>query len=54
VSIAIGILVYLIGYRFGWEIAHLTVAKECERLGSFYVGKKTFYCTNIEATGGQP
>lgn len=27
-----------------WEAAHSTVAKECEKLGAFYVGQKTYDC----------
>ena len=33
-----------IGWFGGWLHAHYTVGKECERLGSFYVGSKTFGC----------
>jgi len=33
-----------IGYNLGWRIAHLMVAEECERLGGFFVGKKTYMC----------
>lgn len=28
----------------GWIAAHGTIATECERLGAFYVGSKTFAC----------
>lgn len=35
-------------YRLGWQSAHQTVATECQRLGKFYVGKKTYHCTVIE------
>lgn len=28
----------------GWILAHNTVATECEKLGSFYVGDKVFKC----------
>ncbi len=38
----------LIGHLAGWINAHYTVASECEKLGSFYVGKKVFKCTKIE------
>lgn len=37
----------LIGYMTGWVNAHRAVADECEKLGSFYVGKKVFKCTKI-------
>lgn len=29
---------------FGWVLAHQTVSTECQRLGAFYVGDKTFEC----------
>lgn len=32
----------------GWAYAHTTVATECQRLGSFYVGKTTYKCTPVE------
>lgn len=35
-------------YRLGWESAHQTVATECQRLGKFYVGRKTYHCMVIE------
>jgi hypothetical protein len=48
-SIALAIIVSLLfGFAWGWGAAHKTVATECERLGSFYVGPKTFHCTKIE------
>ena len=28
----------------GWINAHEAVAKKCDRLGGFYVGKTTFKC----------
>ena len=42
------ILVGWIAYTAGWITAHKTVADECEKLGSFYVGKKVFRCVLIE------
>lgn len=39
------ILTFLFGYRIGWISAHSEVARECERLGSFYVGDRVFICT---------
>lgn len=33
------------GYQFGWVAAHLEVKRECELLGSFYVGNDVFDCT---------
>ena len=38
----------LFGYANGWVSAHRTVATECERLGSFFVGKEVFRCVAIE------
>jgi len=43
-----------IGWLLGWRHAHLTVATECERLGSFYVGKTVYRCTAIEPQAEQP
>ena len=43
------IICILIGWFFGWIHAHSTVASECEKLGSFYVGSKVFHCAKIEA-----
>lgn len=39
----------MVGYGIGWANAHYTVADECEKLGSFYVGKRVFKCVEIEA-----
>jgi hypothetical protein len=38
----------MVGSGVGWIMAHSAVARECERLGSFYVGKKVFKCYKIE------
>lgn len=38
----------ILAYCIGWVRAHLKVAAECERLGGFYVGSKTFRCTKVE------
>jgi hypothetical protein len=38
------ILLFLIGMVFGWIFAHSTVATECEKLNSFYVGDKIYHC----------
>jgi hypothetical protein len=35
-------------YNSGYSIAHYEVAKECERLGGFYVGKKVYKCHKVE------
>ena len=44
------LLTFLIGCLAGWLWAHSTVATECERLGRFYVGTKTFECVKITDT----
>lgn len=44
VGAAFGVILFL----FGWVMAHETVAKECERLGGFFVGSKVYRCTKIE------
>ena len=41
------IIGYIIGRDIGWHRAHQCVAKECERLGAFYVGDQTFKCVEI-------
>lgn len=40
----------LLAYYVGWLRAHYTVAAECERLGGFYVGSKTFRCVKVEGS----
>jgi len=45
--IAMGLVCLFIGYQRGWTNAHVTVAKECERLGKFFVGKTVYECTAI-------
>lgn len=42
------ILILLVGWLFGWIHAHNTVASECEKLGSFYVGSNVYHCTKVE------
>lgn len=37
-----------VGYNIGWQKAHKTIAIECQRLGSFYVGSKTFKCIKVK------
>ena len=38
----------LLAFYIGWVRAHYAVAAECQRLGGFYVGSKTFRCTKVE------
>lgn len=37
-----------VGFVAGYAYAHHVVAAECEKLGSFYVGKNVYRCTKIE------
>lgn len=45
--VVVAIVCFLIGMTFGWGDAHRTVAKECERLGGFYVGKDVYKCVKV-------
>ena len=47
-TLLIAIVSALIGYRYGWERAHVVVAKECKTLGGFYVAGETFKCSLVE------
>jgi hypothetical protein len=38
----------LLGLFLGWTLAHATVARECRRVGGFYVGKATFKCIEVK------
>lgn len=33
-----------LGYQLGWRAAHIWVARECERLGGFFVNDATYRC----------
>jgi hypothetical protein len=50
VSLLFLVLGYCLGHVDGWSSAHTTVASECHRLGSFYVGKEVFKCVLIVPT----
>jgi hypothetical protein len=41
------LVIFALGYSVGWYRGHATIAQECIRLGSFYVGKRVFLCTSI-------
>lgn len=43
-NIGITFLLLAIAMSFGWWFAHITVSEECQRIGAFLVGDKTFYC----------
>ena len=45
--IVVALICTWIGHTVGWRSAHITVAKECERLGKFFVGKTVYECTSI-------
>lgn len=38
------IAVGLVFAYLGWADAHAEIARECKRLGGFYVGSETFVC----------
>lgn len=35
------------GYWIGYAAANADVARECERLGGFYVGESTYKCAKV-------
>lgn len=37
-------LIFSVGWFVGDIAAHITVSRECERLGAFYVGERVFRC----------
>lgn len=43
---------FLLGFIVAWFICHsythIMIANECERLGGFFVGNKTYKCVSIE------
>ena len=43
-EITIALMLLVAACCLSWAAAHSTVAVECERLGAFYVGDKTFTC----------
>jgi hypothetical protein len=43
----VALLALWVGHSWGWNHAHSTVARECERLGKFYVGDTVYRCTKI-------
>lgn len=42
--ILMALICSLTGFAIGWAVAHTEVSIECERQGSFYVGKKDYVC----------
>lgn len=46
----VALVITAVGVLVGYAEAHSTVARECERLGAFYVGDKVFEC-KLKAKG---
>lgn len=38
------VMVFWAAVFLGWAVAHNTVAKECQKMGSFYVGDTVYEC----------
>ena len=43
-----GFVCLVFGYLIGYTGSHADVARECERLGGFYVGKTVYKCQKVE------
>lgn len=43
-----------IGGLIGWILAHTSIARECERLGGFYVADRSYRCTAIIPSSRPP
>lgn len=43
-ELVIPMVTLIFGFLLGLAFAHSTVATECGKLGSFYVGEKTYEC----------
>jgi hypothetical protein len=43
-ELVIPMMTLIFGLFLGWIFAHNTVATECGRLGSFYVGSTVYEC----------
>ena len=43
-SVFFSIMIVLVAFVFGWIFAHNTIADECEKLQSFYVGANVYDC----------
>lgn len=43
-ELVIPMVTLIFGLFLGWAFAHNTVAAECGKLGSFYVGDKVYEC----------
>jgi hypothetical protein len=47
-TIPLIIITAIIFYKIGWIAGHHTVKTDCERIGMFYVGSKSFKCVEIK------
>lgn len=52
-TLLIVLLASLAAYQWGFIDAHSTVSRECQKLGTFYVGKKVFKC-HLESDADNP
>lgn len=43
----IGAIVLVCVFCFGWVHAHNSIAKECEKLGGFYIGNTVYECKAV-------
>lgn len=44
VSLVASVCSLIFGIAIGWVVAHSTVSTECDKLGAFYFGSKTYLC----------
>jgi hypothetical protein len=47
-----GWLGFCLGCWAGYVYAHYAIASECDRLGGFFVGKRTYLCQRKEENHG--
>jgi hypothetical protein len=45
ITIVFGVLMVLL---FTWKISESSIGKDCERLGSFYIGHKVYKCEVVK------
>lgn len=41
-------VIVVLALFIGWTTAHYVVSTECQKLGAFYVGQKTFECKEFQ------
>jgi hypothetical protein len=49
----LAICTLLCGFVFGWVAAHDEVAKECDKLGKFYIGDTVYECKAVSKKDGE-